>query len=123
MTGAIQPGAVPPVLAGIRVVEFSQLIAASLCGLTLADLGADVVKVEGTAGDYTRRWATEGQESGFFHMLNRGKRGVCLDYRSPEGRAAARALAASADVVVENLGDAGRVLGFDYPDAAADDPG
>jgi crotonobetainyl-CoA:carnitine CoA-transferase CaiB-like acyl-CoA transferase len=111
------------VLDGIRVVEFSQLIAASLCGLTLADLGADVVKVEGPHGDHTRRWAREGAESGFFHMLNRGKRGVSLDFRTDAGRAAARRLAASADVVVENLGDAGRVLGFDHADLAAEHPG
>lgn len=111
------------VLDGVRVVEFSQLIAPSLCGLTLADMGADVVKVESTFGDYTRKWALEGQESGFFHMLNRGKRGVSLDFQTPEGKAAARRLAVSADVVVENLGDAGRVLGFDHADLAAEHPG
>jgi crotonobetainyl-CoA:carnitine CoA-transferase CaiB-like acyl-CoA transferase len=116
-------GGARPALEGVRVVEFSQLIAASLCGLTLADLGADVVKVESPHGDYARKWTREGQESGFFHMLNRGKRGVALDFRTADGRATARRLVASADVVVENLGDAGRVLGFDHADVAAEQPG
>jgi crotonobetainyl-CoA:carnitine CoA-transferase CaiB-like acyl-CoA transferase len=111
------------VLDGIRVVEFSQLIAAPYCGLTLADLGADVIKVESVHGDHTRKWTLEGQESGFFHMFNRCKRGVALDFRTPTGRATARRLVASADVVIENLGDPSRVLGFDYAEAAVDNPG
>ncbi|HEY9413343.1 MAG TPA: CoA transferase [Pseudonocardia sp.] len=110
------------VLEGVRVVEFSQLIAAPYCGLTLLDLGADVIKVESPHGDYTRTWTREGQESGFFHTFNRGKRGVVLDYRTEQGRADARRLVASADVVVENLGNPDRTLGFGPDEAMADDP-
>lgn len=110
------------VLAGIRVVEFSQLVAAPYCGLTLVDLGADVIKVESPHGDYTRTWSREGEESGFFHTFNRGKRGVVVDYRTEHGRAAARRLVASADVVVENLGSPERTLGFGPDEAMAEDP-
>lgn len=113
----------PPVLDGLRVIEFSQLIAPSLCGLGLGDLGADVVKVENPHGDYARRWAHEGQLGGVFETLNRGKRGVVVDLGTPAGRARARALVDSADVVVENLGAASTALGFGYDDVVADAPG
>ena len=108
-------------LEGLRVVEFSQLIAAPLCGLTLADLGAEVVKVESPAGDDARRlppFRADGN-SAFFHALNRGKRGVALDLADPASRDAARRLAERADVVIENLGAAGPRLGFGYAEVAA----
>src|SRR5581483_8230763 len=110
-------------LRGLRVVEVSQLIAAPLCGLTLSDLGADVVKVESPHGDYTRAWAREGQDSGIFRMLNRGKRSVVADHRTEQGRGLVRALIESADVVVENHGDLmQRMFGIDYTEAACSRP-
>src|ERR1700758_4112039 len=93
-------------LDGVVVAEFSQLIAAPLCGLTLADLGASVTKIETPHGDYTRTWARSGAESAIFHMLNRGKRSEVLDPRRAEDKARARDIAMGADVIVENHGDA-----------------
>jgi|SRR5581483_20958 len=111
-------------LRGLRVVEVSQLIAAPLCGLTLSDLGADVIKVESPHGDYTRAWAREDQESGIFRMLNRGKRSVLADHRTEHGRTFVRALIDSADIVVENHGDLmQRMYGIEYADAANKRPG
>jgi crotonobetainyl-CoA:carnitine CoA-transferase CaiB-like acyl-CoA transferase len=107
-------------LAGLRVVEFSRLIAAPFCGLTLADLGADVVKVESPRGDDTRTFPPllAGGESAYFQALNRGKRSVVLDLDDGEDRELARALVGGADVVVENLGAAASRLGFGYDEAA-----
>jgi crotonobetainyl-CoA:carnitine CoA-transferase CaiB-like acyl-CoA transferase len=111
-------------LDGLRVVEISQLIAAPLCGLALGDLGADVVKVEGPHGDYTRTWALDGSESAIFRMLNRGKRAVLADHRTPEGALLVRQLIERADIVVENLGDSMvSMFGIDYHDAASANPG
>jgi crotonobetainyl-CoA:carnitine CoA-transferase CaiB-like acyl-CoA transferase len=97
-------------------LEFSQLIAAPLCGLTLLDHGAEVIKVEPPGGDYTRvlEPLLPSGESAYFHMLNRGKRGVVCDLRSAEGVAFAAALVDSADIVVESLGGvAGGLAGYD----------
>ena len=107
-------------LEGLRVVEFSRLIAAPFCGLTLADLGADVVKVEPPGGDDTRTFPPVGPDgtSTYFHALNRGKRGVVLDYGAAADLDTARRLAERADVVVENLGAAAGRLGFGYEDVA-----
>src|SRR4051812_48975430 len=107
-----------PLLAGVRVVEFSQLIAAPLCGLQLLDLGADVVKVEPPGGEEGRRLPplTAEGESLWFHALNRGKRGVVVE----RGDAATlRRLVAWADVVVENLAGA---AALSYDDVAAEQP-
>lgn len=108
-------------LEGLRVVEFSRLIAAPFCGLTLADLGADVVKVESPRGDDTRTFPPVGPggESVYFQALNRGKRGVVLDLDDPADLETARRMVDRADAVVENLGDAAARLGFGYDDAAA----
>ena len=80
-----------PLLEGIRVVEFATLIAGPFCGLTLSDLGADVVKVEPRRGDEGRSFLPFGEngESAFFHALNRGKRSVVVERRrrAPAGRA------------------------------------
>ena len=98
----------PLLLDGIRVVELATLIAGPFCGLTLSDLGADVVKVEPPRGDESRAFGPFGAngESAFFHALNRGKRGVVV------GRDDLRRLVEKADVVIENFGDAGERLGF-----------
>lgn len=96
---------------GIRVVELARVLAGPWCGQLLADLGAEVIKVERPgAGDDTRHWGppfvmgTEGENLGaaYYHSTNRGKRGVAIDIATTEGQAALRALLADADVVIEN---------------------
>jgi crotonobetainyl-CoA:carnitine CoA-transferase CaiB-like acyl-CoA transferase len=93
-------------LSGIRIADFSRILAGPLCTMVLADLGADVVKIErpGT-GDDTRQWGPpfiEG-DAAYFLSLNRNKRSVALDLASAEGRDAAAALVRASDVVVENF--------------------
>jgi crotonobetainyl-CoA:carnitine CoA-transferase CaiB-like acyl-CoA transferase len=89
-------------LDGIRVIEFSHMIMGPSCGMILAELGADVVKVEpGPDGDSTRRLAGSG--AGFFVTYNRNKRSVILDLKSDDGHRAALDLIASADVLIENF--------------------
>jgi crotonobetainyl-CoA:carnitine CoA-transferase CaiB-like acyl-CoA transferase len=90
-------------LDGIRVVETSHMIMGPSCGMFLAMLGAEVIKVEPPGGDRTR--ALTGMGAGFFPLFNRGKRSVRLDTGTPEGRTALRALLATADVFVENFRD------------------
>jgi crotonobetainyl-CoA:carnitine CoA-transferase CaiB-like acyl-CoA transferase len=112
-----QPAKVPP-LAGVRVVDLSRVLAGPYATMTLADLGADVVKIEHPAGgDETRTWGPPfaGGESAYFLSVNRGKRSVALDLKDPEGRDLALDLCARADVVIENFrpGGASR-LGLDY---------
>lgn len=97
----------PPLpLAGIRVADFSRVLAGPLATMLLADLGADVIKVErpGT-GDDTRGWGPPfvGEDAAYFLALNRNKRSVVLDLATDEGVAAARKLALSSDVLVENF--------------------
>jgi crotonobetainyl-CoA:carnitine CoA-transferase CaiB-like acyl-CoA transferase len=113
-----------PILDGVRVVEFSQLIAAPFCGLTLLDLGADVIKVEAPTGDAMRQFPPQldSGDGALFRALNRGKRSVAADLTSPAGRALAAKLIATADVVVENLGDTRPLLGLDFNAAAARRP-
>lgn len=90
-------------LAGLRVFEFSHTVMGPTAGLLLADLGADVVKVEpAPRGDHTR--GLGGFAAGFFAAFNRNKRSLALDLKRPEGQAAMHRLAASADVVIENYG-------------------
>ncbi|MDX2224089.1 MAG: CoA transferase [Rhodospirillaceae bacterium] len=94
-------GAAP--LSGIRVIEFCQVAAGPFCGLLLADMGADVIKVEPPGGDSLRGWPPHtGGYGENFAALNRNKRSVVLDLKSADGRAAALALIAAAQVVVEN---------------------
>jgi formyl-CoA transferase len=91
-------------LSGIRVIEFGNLIAAPHAAMMLADLGADVIKVEPPGGDLGRGFGPEvAGESAFFLAANRGKRSVVLDLRSADDRAAALELCGRADVVVSNL--------------------
>ena len=94
----------PGPLAGIRVVEFGNLVAAPYCGMLLADLGAEVIKVEPLTGDLSRAIGpfVEG-ESAFFMSVNRGKSSLAADAKNPEVAAALRRLAVGADVVVHNL--------------------
>lgn len=93
-------------LAGIRVLDFSRILAGPLATMLLADLGADVIKVErpGT-GDDTRSWGPPfvGDDAAYYLSVNRNKRSIALDLQSAEGVATARRLAATVDVVVENF--------------------
>jgi crotonobetainyl-CoA:carnitine CoA-transferase CaiB-like acyl-CoA transferase len=94
-------------LAGVRVVEFCQVLAGPYCGMLLADLGAEVIKIEPPEGDMMRQWPpiTEGSGGSYsenFASINRNKRSVALDLKKPEHNAAARSLILSADVVLEN---------------------
>ena len=108
-------------LAGIKVVELARILAGPWAGQTLADLGADVIKVEAPEGDDTRRWGPpfidrDGEKSAaYFHATNRGKRGITCDFRTPEGQETVRRLVADADVVIENFKVGGlEKYGLDY---------
>lgn len=87
--------------AGIRVVEFTHMVMGPTCGMVLADLGAEVIKVEPPGGDNTRRLLGSG--AGFFPLFNRNKKSIVLDLQTPEGREAALRLVATADIVSENF--------------------
>jgi crotonobetainyl-CoA:carnitine CoA-transferase CaiB-like acyl-CoA transferase len=87
-------------LSGIKVIEFSHMVMGPSIGVILADLGADVVKVEPIGGDQTRRLLGSG--AGYFPMFNRNKRSICLDLKSAEGVRIARGLVDGADVMIEN---------------------
>ena len=103
-------------LAGIRVLDFSRVVAGPFAGRLLSDLGADVVKVEPPDGDSTRIHGRKvGGISGFFNQQNAGKRNICLDLRAAGAADLVKALAAVADIVIENYrpGVMGR-LGIDY---------
>ena len=112
-------------LAGIRVVDLTSVVMGPYCTQIMADMGADVVKVEPPEGDITRNVAvgpTPGM-NGVFMNVNRGKRSVVLDLRTDEGRAALRALVESADVFIHSMrGRAIAKLGFDYDSVAAINP-
>ena len=120
----------PGPLAGLRVLELARILAGPWAGQILADLGADVIKVERTgAGDDTRGWgppfvpATDGGHLGaaYFHGTNRGKRSIELDFESEEGRRTVRKLAARSDVLIENFKVGGLAkFGLDYASLAPD---
>ena len=104
-------------LAGARVVEYAQYVAGPLCGVLLADLGADVVKVEPPAGDGYRRVMPVAPGLGrYFLPLNRGKRSVALDLKTEEGVCASARLSAGADVVLHNYPpERAESFGLDWP--------
>ncbi|QKG70650.1 CaiB/BaiF CoA transferase family protein [Erythrobacter mangrovi] len=111
-------------LSGLKVVDFSRVLAGPLCSRTLLDLGADVTKVEPPMGDVTRYAApTTGAMSGYFAQQNAGKRNVCLDLNVPAAREIALRLCDGADIVVENF-RAGALasFGLDYASVAARNP-
>jgi len=91
----------PQPLAGLRVVEFTHMVMGPTCGMVLADLGAEAIKVEPIDGDRTRTLLGAG--AGFFPMFNRNKKSIAIDLHREAGAEVARRLAASADVVVENF--------------------
>jgi formyl-CoA transferase len=130
---APEPAPAPPppsgldLLAGVRVVDFTQALSGPFATLMLADLGADVVKVEAPVrGDDSRHWGPPfvGDDAAYFLSVNRNKRSVALDLKDEAGRAAVLALVARADVVVENWrpGTAAR-LGLDAGTLRAENPG
>ncbi|MDH2350498.1 CaiB/BaiF CoA-transferase family protein [Bradyrhizobium sp. SSUT112] len=105
-------------LAGLRVVEFSQMVMGPTCGLILADLGADVVKVEPPKGDRTRYF--KGPAAGFCATYCRNKRSVAIDTSSSEGQAVARRLIENSDVLIENFRPGLlKRTGLDYDSVAA----
>jgi crotonobetainyl-CoA:carnitine CoA-transferase CaiB-like acyl-CoA transferase len=110
-------------LDGIRVVEFSHMVMGPSCGLVLADLGADVIKIEPVGeGDNTRR--LPGSGAGFFPTFNRNKRSLALDVKSPKGLALAKRLIARADVVTENFRPGALdALGLGYEALSGGNPG
>jgi crotonobetainyl-CoA:carnitine CoA-transferase CaiB-like acyl-CoA transferase len=91
----------PQPLAGLRVVEFTHMVMGPTCGMVLADMGAEVIKVEPVDGDRTRRLLGAG--AGFFPMFNRNKKSIGIDLHSERGAEVARRLCATADVVAENF--------------------
>ena len=124
-----------PPLKGLRVVELARILAGPWIGQTLADLGAQVIKVEAPEGDDTRRWgppfidrprpdgSTE-RVAAYFHAANRGKTSVTCDFNDAEDLARLRALLRDADVVIENFKVGGLArFGLDYATLAADNPG
>ncbi len=116
-------------LAGLKVVELARILAGPWAGQTLADLGAEVIKVEAPEGDDTRRWGPpfierEGDRSAaYFHSCNRGKKSLTADFRSPEGQAFVRDLVKDADILIENFKVGGLAkYGLDYASLAAVNP-
>ncbi|WP_341914909.1 CaiB/BaiF CoA-transferase family protein [Polaromonas sp. YR568] len=130
MTG---PAVRPPPLTGVRVLDLSRVLAGPWAGQLLADLGADVVKVEKPqGGDDTRAWGPpylkdasgrDTSEAAYFLCANRNKRSVAIDIATPEGQAQVRALAQQADVVLENFKVGGlKRYGLDYASLSAANP-
>ena len=108
-------------LTGLRVVEFTHMVMGPTCGQVLADLGAEVIKVEPIHGDRTRHLLGSG--AGFFPMFNRGKKSIAIDLHRPEGAAVARRLATTADVVAENFKPGTmQKYGLDYASLSAQNP-
>jgi crotonobetainyl-CoA:carnitine CoA-transferase CaiB-like acyl-CoA transferase len=113
-------------LTGCRVIELAHIMAGPVCGLMLADMGADVVKVEKPDGDDTRRFLPPdiAGESAAYMMMNRNKRGIVLNLKTPEGIEALRRLIASADVLIENYRKgAMEKFGLGYETLRKDNPG
>ncbi|MBN9551215.1 MAG: CoA transferase, partial [Alphaproteobacteria bacterium] len=122
--------AAPP-LKGIRVIELARILAGPWAGQLLADLGADVIKVESPDGDDTRKWGPpfvmshdgENLSAAYYHCCNRGKRSIAIDFSRPEGAQTLRELVATADVLIENFKLGGlKKYGLDYESLKAINP-
>ncbi|HVI52603.1 MAG TPA: CaiB/BaiF CoA-transferase family protein [Candidatus Sulfotelmatobacter sp.] len=121
-------------LSGVRILELSRILAGPWAGQVLADMGAEVIKVENpNGGDDTRTWGPPfvtdldgnaiGDLSAYFLCANRGKKSVCIDFTKPEGQEIVRKLAASCDVVIENFKVGGlKKYGLDYDSLKAVNP-
>jgi crotonobetainyl-CoA:carnitine CoA-transferase CaiB-like acyl-CoA transferase len=113
-----------PPLKGVRVIELARILAGPWAGQMLADLGADVIKVENPdGGDDTRKWGPpfvtshdgENLSAAYYHSCNRGKRSIAVDFSTPEGAETVRKLVATADVLIENFKVGGlKKYGLDY---------
>src|ERR1700719_4964109 len=116
----------PGPLTGLLVADFSRVLAGPYCTMLLADLGADVIKVEPPAGDDTRAWmppVTEDGVSTYFLAINRNKRSVALDLKDDGDRTLAQELARRADVFVQNFKPGGLArFGLDYESVSAANP-
>ena len=111
----------PLPLAGVRVVEFTHMVMGPTCGMILADLGAEVIKVEPLTGDNTRKLLGSG--AGFYPLFNRNKKSIAVDMKSAQGREVVLKLIASADVVSENFKtETMQKLGLDYATLSKLDP-
>jgi crotonobetainyl-CoA:carnitine CoA-transferase CaiB-like acyl-CoA transferase len=130
MIGAHSERTDPP-YAGLRVLELARVLAGPWIGQTLADLGAEVIKVESPQGDETRRWGPpflmnadgSAADAAYFHSCNRGKESLVLDFRKMEDRERVVALAREADVLIENFKAGGlEKHGLDYPSLARLNP-
>lgn len=114
-------------LKGVRVLELARILAGPWAGQLLADLGAEVIKVESPAGDDTRTWGPPFDADGtaaYYHATNRGKASIIADFTSEEDIARVRALAAEADVLIENFKLGGLAkYGLDYASLSALNPG
>lgn len=109
-------------LSGIRIVEFTHMVMGPTCGMILADLGAEVIKVEPLTGDSTRKLLGSG--AGFFGTFNRNKKSIAVDVKSPQGQEIVLKLIAGADVFSENFkGGTMDKLGFGYQDLSRLNPG
>lgn len=120
-----------PPLHGIRVIELARILAGPCAGQMLADLGADVIKVESPDGDDTRKWGPpfvtssdgENLSAAYYHSCNRGKRSIIVDFSTPEGAETVRKLVATADVLIENFKLGGlKKYGLDYESLKAINP-
>ena len=112
----------PLPLSGVRVIEICHMVMGPTCGLVLADLGADVIKIEPPEGDATRRLIHQG--AGFFASSNRNKRSLVLDLNNEVALKTAKRLIAGADVLIENLRPGGlQKKGLGYDDLRAENPG
>jgi crotonobetainyl-CoA:carnitine CoA-transferase CaiB-like acyl-CoA transferase len=118
-------GVSPAALGGVRILDLTRMLAGPFCTALLADVGADVIKIENCdEGDDARAFEPKrGGESAYFMLLNRGKRSLALNLKDPEGQALLHGLVAKSDVLVENFrpGTAAR-LGLDYETLAAINP-
>jgi crotonobetainyl-CoA:carnitine CoA-transferase CaiB-like acyl-CoA transferase len=123
MRSAAENSALP--LRGLRVLEYAQYVAGPFAGMLLADLGADVIKVEPPQGDAWRHYEPfDPGESRYFYALNRNKRSVVIDLKDDEGRRSSRALLRSADAVIHNLPpERARRFGLDRASVAEVNPG
>ncbi|MFF3562443.1 CaiB/BaiF CoA transferase family protein [Streptomyces sp. NPDC002574] len=113
-------------LSGVLVADFSRILAGPYASMLLADMGADVVKVESPQGDDTRTWTppVRGDVSTYYLGVNRGKRSIALDLRNADDAAAARELARRADVLIENFRPGGlERFGLDFGSVSAANPG
>src|SRR5262245_24849610 len=120
-----EPDRRPGPLAGLLVADFSRILAGPYATMLLADMGAEVIKVEGPGGDDTRTWSPplRGDDATYYLGINRNKRSIELNFRAADDQALAQELAARADILIENFRPGGLAkFGLDYDTVAATNP-